>query len=318
MTVEEPAPEPAAQDTDALRPETPAARFAADLRGLREAAGSPSYRQLARVMHYSPSTIADATAGRRLPTEPVVRALATACKADPDVWANKLRDAVKAQAEAVALAGDSARNTPPPSGDVELQSERLAAGDAVKWRRRTVRWFAGTALACAFLGVGYGIGSATTHPSSTPSSSHESSRPLTTTTTPSPAYSYPALDGADPVAAGCAGDAQLIDKSALMRDGVQVGALELKYSVRCHAGWARVYLYPTSAPKLTGMLASVEVIAQDGTAALIAARLHMDVPNYTDVVQPHGGCLRAVAVLGPDTAAPAHAEIGCDAPPTTE
>lgn len=64
--------------------------FAGKLRGLREAAGSPSFRHLARMTHYSASTLAEATAGHRLPTEAVVKAFVTACGQDPDPWVSEV------------------------------------------------------------------------------------------------------------------------------------------------------------------------------------------------------------------------------------
>jgi WD40 repeat protein len=60
--------------------------FAADLRLLREKAGSPPYRELARRAHYSSSTLADAAGGRRLPSLAVTLAYVRACGADPATW----------------------------------------------------------------------------------------------------------------------------------------------------------------------------------------------------------------------------------------
>ncbi len=66
--------------------DSPLVRFAADLRELRERAGSPPYRKLARAAHYSSSTLADAAAGRKLPSLPVTLAYIQACGGDPAVW----------------------------------------------------------------------------------------------------------------------------------------------------------------------------------------------------------------------------------------
>lgn len=60
--------------------------FAADLRRLREKAGSPPYRELSRRAHYSSSTLADAAAGRRLPGLAVTRAYVRACEGDVEEW----------------------------------------------------------------------------------------------------------------------------------------------------------------------------------------------------------------------------------------
>jgi anti-sigma factor RsiW len=48
---------------------------------------------MARITHYSSSTLAEATVGKRLPTEPVVKAFVTACGEDPAEWIAMLRQA---------------------------------------------------------------------------------------------------------------------------------------------------------------------------------------------------------------------------------
>jgi hypothetical protein len=60
--------------------------FAADLRRLRRDAGLPPYRELAGRCHFSPSTIADAAGGRRLPSLDVTLAYVRACGGDPAGW----------------------------------------------------------------------------------------------------------------------------------------------------------------------------------------------------------------------------------------
>lgn len=64
----------------------PLARFAHDLRELRRRAGSPPYRRLATLTHYSASTLAAAASGQRLPGAAVLAAFVSACGGDPDDW----------------------------------------------------------------------------------------------------------------------------------------------------------------------------------------------------------------------------------------
>jgi hypothetical protein len=60
--------------------------FAADLRTLRTKAGGMTYRQLALHTHYSHTTLTDATAGRQLPSLPVLMAFVQACGGDAEAW----------------------------------------------------------------------------------------------------------------------------------------------------------------------------------------------------------------------------------------
>jgi len=64
----------------------PVQEFAAELRRLRQAAGSPGYRELARRAHFSVTTLAEAAAGRRLPTLAVTLAYVEACGGDRVEW----------------------------------------------------------------------------------------------------------------------------------------------------------------------------------------------------------------------------------------
>jgi WD40 repeat protein len=76
--------------------------FAAELRRLREKAGSPPYRKLAQIAFYSTSTLADAAAGHRLPSLAVTRAYVRACGADVAEWEERWH------AVAAELAGSDA------------------------------------------------------------------------------------------------------------------------------------------------------------------------------------------------------------------
>ncbi|MEU4218484.1 hypothetical protein [Actinoplanes sp. NPDC026623] len=61
----------------------PLPRFAFDLRHLREKAGSPSYRQLARQAHYSATALSEAAGALQLPSLAVTLAYVRACDGDP-------------------------------------------------------------------------------------------------------------------------------------------------------------------------------------------------------------------------------------------
>ncbi|MEV4319559.1 hypothetical protein [Actinocrispum sp. NPDC049592] len=67
-------------------------RFAADLRALREEAGSPPYRELARRAFYSPGTLSDAAGGRKLPSLSVTLGYVRACGGDTTDWETRWRE----------------------------------------------------------------------------------------------------------------------------------------------------------------------------------------------------------------------------------
>ncbi|GLZ77631.1 hypothetical protein Afil01_24380 [Actinorhabdospora filicis] len=65
----------------------PVAEFASSLRRLRERTGGRSYRELSKLANCAPSTLSDATAGRRLPSWPVVAGFLRACEvSDEGPW----------------------------------------------------------------------------------------------------------------------------------------------------------------------------------------------------------------------------------------
>ncbi|MFF3276037.1 hypothetical protein ACFYWU_34650 [Streptomyces chrestomyceticus] len=88
----------------------PLTRFAADLRALRERAGSPPYRKLSQLAHYSATTLADAAGGHKLPSLTVTLAYVRACDGDTGAWEERWR------ALAAELAG-SRRTGPEPAND---------------------------------------------------------------------------------------------------------------------------------------------------------------------------------------------------------
>ncbi|HEY0497756.1 MAG TPA: hypothetical protein VGD48_18565 [Kutzneria sp.] len=77
--------------------DTPLLRFAADLRRLRESAGSPVYRELSVKAHYSVAVLSEAAGGRKLPSLSVTLAYVDACGGDMAEWERKWRDVAEAQ-----------------------------------------------------------------------------------------------------------------------------------------------------------------------------------------------------------------------------
>lgn len=76
--------------------EGPLQAFAYDLRQLREKAGNPTYRILARKAGYSPATLSEAARGQRRPSLDVTLAYVGACGGDPDEWRLRWHDLAEA------------------------------------------------------------------------------------------------------------------------------------------------------------------------------------------------------------------------------
>lgn len=75
-------------------------RLAHELRDLRRAAGSPSYRAMAEGAGFSATTLSQAAAGERLPSLAVVRGYVQACGGDPGEWEPRWKEAEAASTEA--------------------------------------------------------------------------------------------------------------------------------------------------------------------------------------------------------------------------
>ncbi|MGK3941613.1 hypothetical protein ABK046_24650 [Streptomyces caeruleatus] len=86
--------------------EGPVARFAHDLRKLRQEAGGPTYRAMAGRAHYSTATLAQAAAGDRLPSLQVTLAYVTACGGDPAEWERRWQQAADEATEQRRAADD--------------------------------------------------------------------------------------------------------------------------------------------------------------------------------------------------------------------
>ncbi|MCX4719235.1 hypothetical protein OG818_41675 [Streptomyces virginiae] len=88
----------------------PLTQFAADLRKLREAAGRPPYRALAKRAHYSSTTLSDAAGGNTFPSLAVTLAYVDACQGDRDDWETRWHTV------AAEIAANTPRHAPAPTG----------------------------------------------------------------------------------------------------------------------------------------------------------------------------------------------------------
>lgn len=76
----------------------PVQRFAQALRLLRQEAGGPTYRDMAREVEYSAAALSRAASGDTLPSLAVALAYVTACGADPAGWEERWREASRQEA----------------------------------------------------------------------------------------------------------------------------------------------------------------------------------------------------------------------------
>ena len=68
-------------------------RFAFELRRLREAAGKPAYRDVAKRAHYSVTALSEAAGGEAFPSLAVTLAYVRACGGDSDEWRQRWESA---------------------------------------------------------------------------------------------------------------------------------------------------------------------------------------------------------------------------------
>jgi hypothetical protein len=113
-------------------------------------------------------------------------------------------------------------------------------------RRPNLLWLAGlAATALVLIAVGMVAGRMSA-PTATPNQEAGLTIPGVSqfSGVPVPAPTARVPDGTDPGVGGCKADAQTLQSVPVMRQGGQIGYLNLKYSRRCSAGWAEIYLVP--------------------------------------------------------------------------
>lgn len=134
--------------------EGPVQAFAFDLRVLREAAGNPTYRALAKSAGYSATTLGEAAGGVRFPTLDVVLAYVGACGADTVQW----RERWQAVNRELAGQKDTATPTQTPTATPEPVPVQPAPRPTPALKRsllipRRVSWLV-VALLCGAVAVG--------------------------------------------------------------------------------------------------------------------------------------------------------------------
>lgn len=225
----------------------PTQRFAAELRKLRDASGSGSYRAMATRAHFSKATLSSAASGHRLPTWDVTRAYVEACGGDLEEWRDRWAEA---RTELGLPIDDQAT-------EGTQDTTKRVAHDAMRSRpkRRTAVVAAAILILTAVVaGVAYWKNSNTAlQPSSAPSSE----------TTPRFAGTRtPIADNADPKETGCAYDTGVTTLDTVEINTAQrnyLGAAELRYSPQCQVAWGRF----TPSDRITFMKSAVITISAE-------------------------------------------------------
>jgi WD40 repeat protein len=133
--------------------DTAVLRFAADLRRLREQAGSPTYRELSRRAHYSAAALSEAAGGRKLPSLAVTVAYVTACGADPAGWQARWQAVIEESDAAVVKPEDPREEDDRPAPYVGLAAFQSADADWFFGRDTVVEDLLAKVCERRFLGV---------------------------------------------------------------------------------------------------------------------------------------------------------------------
>jgi Helix-turn-helix domain len=212
--------------------------FAAELRALREQAGNPPFRQLARRAHYSSTTLSVACSGTGLPSLEVTLALVRACDGSVDYWQQRWHDA-----KALTLEAEPVARPPRGRGAIEARPSRGDSGPVRRWAADamslTAPWGRRLAAAAVILAAAAAgaTGWSVTHPPATR---------LVRDTSPRPAGPGPYI-GVSPCDIGAVilSQAQLTLPSGLQvaghryPAGTVIGVVALRYSPRCALAWTR-------------------------------------------------------------------------------
>lgn len=222
-------------DTTAPEPDS-VEKFAADLRLLRVSAGSPTLASLQNSTGISRTVLSDAFAGKQLPSARTVDGIVRACKGDTVDWLRR-RD----QLAAKLLAPEAEASATP----------------SVK-RTGRVHWAVAAAIAIAAFALG--AGASTMVVSDVMGAQVTTLKKQLAAAGPvNPHAQIQVRTGVDPAMTPCVNDA----KVAASEDRPHNTRIQIIWSNKCYAGWARiarydgleqnnevmVSIYPETAPK---------------------------------------------------------------------
>jgi hypothetical protein len=311
-----------------MRPIDPAGgmvqEFAAELRALREQAGNPPFRQLARRAHYSATTLSVACSGTALPSLEVTLALVRACDGPADYWLRRWHRA-DAAVNASQAPGRLSRSAAASTGhDAEADSGSpgpsrggaLLSGRAFPWRlhgddRATPRlWrsrlvFAGLMVAAAAAGAA--IWSATQSadaPSQQPISAGAAKQALYIGVSPCDIGAI-ILSQAEVKL-----PSQLAVRGHYYPAGTVIGEVALRFSPRCALAWTRFLPDNSFGGDASGSVTLRSYRAADGAFSTVTVSPIVAVEGDPLLTVP--GCVLAEATIRFGSGQPtAMATTGC-------
>jgi hypothetical protein len=274
----------------ALDPATgPLEHFACELRQLRQEAGPLSYRDLARTTRYSASALSRAASGRELPSLAVTLAYVRACGGDEAAWEARWRSLATEPAAPLAAPEPTAvpGSTAPPAPAAPAPS--LTPAPSARRRRLVIAGGLLAAVVAALVTAAY-----VTADPGTGTGAH----------TGTGAW-HPPQDGMDPIAAGCTRDDVTIAVASIrvstdvtasghqFPEGTVIGTVELRYSARCEAAWARVvptpaFDYPLSGKEELGVQRPADQTGSNWRPGRVEEA-------YSDLLLTKPGCVQAFA-----------------------
>ena len=211
------------------------AEFAADLRALRLEAGSPTFIKLQHDAEISRSVLSEAFGGKRLPSARTVDRIVRALDGDAAEWVRR-RDAI-----AAAPDEEGAEPADDPVDDVEVGGAPAAqARPIATWTQRT----AVMAIVGAFIvglllsgGVSWAISSSVVEQAKVAAA--QAVRDEIANSSANPRAQINVHNGVDPALTQCVNDAEVATASSRSNHTL----VEIIWSNKCYAGWARITRY---------------------------------------------------------------------------
>lgn len=251
---------------------SPVARFANDLRRLREQAGTPTYRAMSNRAHMSTSALSTAASGEKFPSLPVCLAYVQACGGDVEAWRTRWQET-----------HDLLRPAGPVAAPDEVTDAVADTSHSERRPRMPRGWMIPSAAGVVVLLV---AGTWTLA-----AGSDDSSTPRRQSAT-APAPGHPIGDGQDPYVQGCGPDQTILEQRPISQaDGSLYGSLVFFYSRYCRGAWG--YVFGPNSPRLAVHITAHRI--GDNAAAPSMFRGKARNNSWGNALSTKTGCVRVEA-----------------------